>query len=282
MYQFLSTIVSATSLWECVFGLLKQSMQLLKELYKQLTEKGEEEKKCRMNWVELSTDALFCLSIETLHHKTTSTDHMITSTDHMITSACCQEFICRHLLEFTSFLDFSQSIYVLKELLRLHQKNFTILLPQEYDTWLIHNSLVKLFQSNIFTRTAQSWLNTITSSTANPTELSKGEQIFDTSYSTLLHARTTDTNKQGFTLESSLISTVMRKVVLLLLKYSALVLAGDNKASHPTRTIGIKLVCIELPCSTVYNYVCVNMFVHMDSHFIHITIIFSNKAFKLN
>lgn len=223
MYQFLPSLGSVTSLWECVIGWLKHSLQLfeqVKELYKQLA-KQDEDRKCRIKWVELSVDTLLCLTIEILRHANTSADHVTTSADHVTSKYECQELIHHNLLELTSVLDFSQSTYALKEVIRLHQKILTHSFSQEYDSLPIHNSLLKLFQSHIFIKTAQSWVRSI-----SPMELNTKAQVLDTiSHFSLLHSSIAESNEQGLTLESSLIHTIMRKGVLLLLRYSAMTVA---------------------------------------------------------
>lgn len=177
-----------------------------------------------MKWMELSVDILLCLSIEALHvcHTNTSVDHTNTSVDHMTTNYECRKLIHRNLLELTSFLDFSQSIYVLKEVIRLIQKILTGSFPQEYDSVPIRSSVLKLFRSDIFTRTArQSWLGRFISPTKTNTEV----QALDTTIqSAMLHSSMTEINEKDLTLESSLISTITRNGVLLLLRYSASVL----------------------------------------------------------
>ena len=211
-------------------------------------EKGEEERKCRRKWMELTVDTLLCLSIEILRHlkskssadnMTTGACHVITNADHVTIKQECQELIYRNLLEIMLLIDFSQSIYILKELVRLHQKILTYLFHQ-YDPLPIHSLLLKLFQSNVFSRVIRSWLGKDTRF-MSPTELNTRVHVRTldtTSHATLLHSSTIETNENDLTLESGLISTVMRKGVLLLLRYLGSVLAADKKATSPTWTAG--------------------------------------------
>ena len=227
----------------CVIGVLKHSLQLLvevKELYKQFKGTEKSDRKCRIKWVELSVDALLYLSIETLRHLNLSVDHVSTSECHVITSPNhmtikheCQELLYRSLFKFTSFLDCLQSIYILKELVRLHQKLLTYSFPEGYGSLSIHSSLLKLFQSDIFVKSAQSWLGSVSSSISHTKvqcHVDAGVQALD---STVM----IEANEQGFTLKSNLITIVIRKEVLLLLHYLVLMLTPDQKTTSPTQDL---------------------------------------------
>ena len=156
-------------------------------------------------------------------HKTIGVCHVITSPDHMTK---CRDLIYHNLLEFTSFLDCSQSIYILKELVRLHQKLLTCSFPERCESLPIHSSLLKLFQSDIFIKSAQSWFGSLSSS-VSPTKVQcHGAQTIDS---------TAAANEQGMTLKSSLISIVVRKEVLLILHYLVSVLTPDQVATSPTQ-----------------------------------------------
>ena len=188
-------------------------------------------------------DALLYLSIKTLRHLNLSVDHVSTSECHVITSPNhmtikheCQELLYRSLFKFTSFLDCLQSIYILKELVRLHQKLLTCSFPKGYGSLSIHSSLLKLFQSDVFVKSAQLWLDGISSS-MNPTKVQchvdAGVQALDsTGHSSMIEA-----NEQGFTLKSNLITIVIRKEVLLLLHYLVSILTPDQKTTSPTQDL---------------------------------------------
>ena len=63
-----------------------------------------------------------------------------------------------------------------------------------------------------------------------------------------------ENNGRDSTLESSLISTVMRKGVLLFLRYLASILAADKKATDPTWPSGNVIhVAVTCECMCVYN-----------------------------
>ena len=229
----------------CVNGVLKHSLQLVveaKELYKQLKGTEKNDRKCRIKWVELSVDALLFLCIETLHHLYSNADHMTISVCHVITSpdhmTKCRDLIYHNLLEFTSFLDCSQSIYILKELVRLHQKLLTCSFPERCESLLIHSSLLKLFQNDIFVKSAQSWLGSLSSS-VNPTKVQchvdAGVQTLDSAVAG--HSSVTEVNEQGLTLKSNLISIVIRKEVLLILHYLVSVLTPDQVVTSPTQEL---------------------------------------------
>ena len=193
--------------------------------------------------------ALLCLSIEILRHLNSSADnmttgicHAVTNADHRITTEYeCRELIYHNLLEFTSFLDFSQSIYILKELVRLHQKILTHLFHRCDPSLPIHSSMLKLFQCDVFTRVVQSWLrkNTRFISPTETLNTTVHVQTLDTtSHATRLHSSMIETNEKDLTLESSLISIVIRKGVLLLLRYLGSILTADKKPTNPTWTAG--------------------------------------------
>ena len=267
--QLIFFLGSVSSLWVCIAGVLKWSLQLLrevKELYQHLMMKGEEYRKCQMKWVELTVDALLCLSIETLRHMNSSADHMTTRLHHMITSPDnmttkneCRELICSNLSEFTAILDLSQSIYILKELVCLHQKILTYS-SEQYHSLSIHSSLSKVFQSSIFTGVVRSWLNR-DAKFISPTEITTQVHVRnrDTtmiSHTNLLLSSMIENNGRDSTLESSLISTVMRKGVLLFLRYLASILAADKKATDPTWPSGNVThvhVAVTCECMCVYN-----------------------------
>ena len=227
----------------CVIEALKHSLQLLvevKELCKQLKGTEKEDTKYRIKWVELSVDGLLFLCIETLRHLYSNADHMTIGVCHVITSpdhmTKCRDLIYHNLFEFTSFLDCSQSIYILKELVRLHQKLLTCSFPKGYGSLSIHSSLLKLFQSDVFVKSAQLWLDGISSS-MNPTKVQchvdAGVQALDsTGHSSMIEA-----NEQGFTLKSNLITIVIRKEVLLLLHYLVSILTPDQKTTSPTQDL---------------------------------------------
>ena len=229
----------------CVNGVLKHSLQLVveaKELYKQLKRTEKSNNKCQIKWVELSMDALLFLCIETLRHLYSNADHMTIGVCHVITSpdhmTKCRDLIYHNLLEFTSFLDCSQSIYILKELVRLHHKFLTCSFPERCKSLTIHSSLLKLFQSDIFVKSAQSWLGSLSSS-LNPTKVQcrvdAGVQTLDSTAAD--HSSVTEANEQDLTLKSSLISIVIRKEVLLILCYLVLVLTPDQVATSPTQDL---------------------------------------------
>ena len=205
---------TCVSLWEFVISLLKRSLQLIeavKRLYKQLMEKEDEDGECRRKWVELSVHALLCLFIETLRHSNTGADNMTLSVHHMTMKRECTELIFRNLSSLTSCLDFLHSTYVLKECVHLHQKTLSTctFLHREYNLVPLHNSLVKLYQSSVFIRTAQAWMRTVSKSGCLQANH--------------LDATSRLISDHVLTLEDSLVSTVMRSGALLLLKYSAAV-----------------------------------------------------------
>ena len=187
-------------------------------------------------------DTLLFLCIEMLRHLYSNADHttigvchVITSPDHMTK---CRDLIYHNLSEFISFLDCSQSIYILKELVRLHQKLLTCSFPEGYGTLPIHSSLLKLFQSDIFVKSAQSWLGSLSSS-VSPTKVQchadAGVQTIDSTAAG--HSSVTEANEQGLTLKSNLISIVIRKEVLLILRYLVSVLTPDQVATSPTQEL---------------------------------------------
>jgi hypothetical protein len=213
----------------------------VKELYKQLKGAEKGDRKCRIKWVELSVDTLLYLSIETLRHSHSSVDymttgvcHVITSPDHMTIKYECRKLIYHNLFEFTSFLDCSQSIYILKDLVRLHQKLFTCSFPEGCEPLPIHSSLLKLFQSDVFVKSAQSWLGSVSSS-INPTKVQCHVDASVQAVDVIGHSSVIEANEQGLTLNSNLISIVIRKEVLLLLCYLVSVLTSDQKATSPTQ-----------------------------------------------
>jgi hypothetical protein len=245
-HKFPPCIGPAVSLWRCVVGVLKHSLQLLvevKEFYKQLKGAEEEDRKFRLKWVELSVDTLLYLSIETLRHSCSSVDHMTTdvchvstSPDHMTIKYECRELIYHNLFEFTSFLDCSQSIYILKDLVRLHQKLLLCSFAEGYEPFPIHSSLLKLFQSDIFVKSARSWLGRV-HSPVNPMKVQchdvvdAGVQAVDV----IGHSSVGEANEQNLTLKSNLTSIVIRKEVLLLLRYLVSILTSHQKASSLTQ-----------------------------------------------
>lgn len=227
---FLYTAIKTDAVWEVVASVLKQSLKVFDKLVKELClqEPAEKDERRRslaeqgMKWVELTLDAFFSLSIETLrHHRTNNTSDCFVS---------C-ELIYDSLFQFTSFLEGTKSLYLLKQIVALHLKILNnSSLFEHFDLLSIHHSLTKLFQSNLFTKAAESWLGT----TGGPSSQAK---IAETTNSTSPHS-CTETNEWGLTLESCIIGTIMRKGVLLLLNYSALVLADGDKNSEQTRSTG--------------------------------------------
>ena len=195
-------------------------------------------------------DAFLCLCIETLRHLSSSADHMttgvhhmITSPDHMTTMYECRELILHvygNLSEITSFLDFSRSIYILKEVICLLQKILTSSFHQ-YNFSAVNSSLLALFQSDVFIKVLRSWLKKdarIYQPSRTKTRLHV-HTLDKTSHASLPHSSMTETIERDFTLEFSLIITVMRKGVLMILRYLASILAADVKATSPTPTTGI-------------------------------------------
>ena len=117
-----------------------------------------------------------------------------------------------NLLELISFLDCSQSIYILKELVRLHQKLLTCSFPETCESLPIHSSLLKLFQSDIFVKSAQSWLGSLSCSVNHMKVQCHPDAGVRTTDSTAAgNSSVTKANEQGLTLKSSLISIVIRK-----------------------------------------------------------------------
>ena len=233
------------ALWQIVTALMKLILEQVRELCKRWHNTFSLEKedgdrspvKCHIKWVELTVDAFLSLLIEILRH------HRV---GHMTIITESQEIIYHSLLELTctSLLNLSKSIYIQKQLIRLHLKIITASFLKEQDPQQVHSSLLKLIQSDALTTTARSWFNTTTKPMLKPTnhtELSRSQIPNETSCGgTVLQSD----NEQGLTLDSSLVGTVMRKGVLLILKYSASVLKAVEMAKHSTSTVGKYLLIV--------------------------------------
>ena len=214
-----TTSSGISALWKVVVDVIKQSLQVLSEC-KCLQETEEEEKKERdeglakrqIKWMELTVDAFLSLLIETLRHCHTS---------HMTESTKPQKLICHNLSQITSLLDTSRSVYVLKQLVHLHLKLITnSSFSEDID---IRCSMLNLLQSDVFITTAQEWLSTVAD--YDKARASESSKVSNTLPGITLQSA----NEQGLTLESSLVCTVIRKAVLLLLNYSVIVLTPNSK-----------------------------------------------------
>lgn len=184
-------------------------------------------KEC-IKWIELAMDAFLSLLIETVRfcHRTS----------HIISSSERQEVLCHNLPALTSFLYTFNSMYILKQLVHLHHKLLVSSLCKDLASF--HGSLMSLFQSSVCTKAVQSWLRGQTATpSASYAQHDEVTQTTDHTAVSSLQSTAVDSMELDASLESNLIGSIVRKGALLLLKYSALVLAADGEVSQFSTTL---------------------------------------------